>query len=48
MVNFYRRALKKLDKLNTEQRIELLVSAVGEISILQTVLDSIHAGILVR
>jgi PAS domain S-box-containing protein len=47
MVNFYRRALKKLDKLNTEQRIELLVSAVGEISILQTVLDSIHAGILV-
>jgi PAS domain S-box-containing protein len=47
MVNFYRRALKKLDKLNSEQRRELLVSAVGEISLLETVLDSIHAGILV-
>ena len=47
MVNFYRRALKKLDKLDTEQRRELLVSAVGEISLLETVLDSIDMGILV-
>jgi len=47
MVDFYRRALKKLDKLDTEQRRELLVSAVGEISLLETVLDSIDVGILV-
>jgi PAS domain S-box-containing protein len=47
MVDFYRRALKKLEKLNTEQRKELLVSAVDQISLLETVLDSIHAGILV-
>jgi len=47
MVDFYRRALKKLEKLDTEQRRELLVSAVDEISLLETVLDSIHAGILV-
>jgi len=47
MVDFYLRALKKLDKLDLEQRRELLVSAVGEISLLENVLDSIHAGILV-
>ncbi|MDR1837867.1 MAG: PAS domain S-box protein [Treponema sp.] len=47
MIDFYRRALKKLDKLDTEQRRELLVSAVGEISLLETVLDSIDVGILV-
>ena len=47
MIKFYRRALNKLDKLNTEQRRELLVSAVGEISLLETVLDSIDVGILV-
>jgi PAS domain S-box-containing protein len=47
MVDFYRRALKKIEKLDTEQRRELLVSAAGEISLLETVLDSIHAGILV-
>jgi len=47
MVDFYRRALKKLDKLDTEQRRELLVSAIGEINLLETVLDSIDVGILV-
>ena len=47
MVNFYRRALKKLEKLDSEQRRELLISAVGEISLLETVLDSIDIGILV-
>ena len=47
MVDFYRRALKKLEKLDTEQRRELLVSAVDQIGLLETVLDSIHAGILV-
>jgi PAS domain S-box-containing protein len=47
MIDFYRRALKKLDKLDTDQRRELLVSAVGEISLLETVLDSIDVGILV-
>jgi PAS domain S-box-containing protein len=47
MVDFYRRALKKLDKLDTEQHRELLVSAVDEINILETVLDSIDVGILV-
>ncbi|MCL2442994.1 MAG: ATP-binding protein [Treponema sp.] len=47
MVDFFRRALKKLDKLNKEQRNELLVSAVGEINLLENVLDSIDMGILV-
>ena len=47
MVDFYRRALKKLNKLDTEQHRELLVSAVDEINILETVLDSIDVGILV-
>jgi len=47
MVDFFRRALSKLDKLNAEQRRELLVSAVGEISLLENVLDSIDMGILV-
>jgi PAS domain S-box-containing protein len=47
MVDFYKRALKKLDKLDTDQRRELLISAVEEISILETVLDSIDVGILV-
>jgi len=47
MFDFFRRALKKLDKLDTDQRRELLVSAVNEIGILETVLDSIDVGILV-
>jgi PAS domain S-box-containing protein len=47
MVNFYRRALDKLDKLDAGQRKELLVSAIGEINLLETVLDSMDVGILV-
>lgn len=47
MVDFFRRALKKLGKLNAEQQQELLVSAVGEISLLENVLDSIDMGVLV-
>jgi two-component system, sporulation sensor kinase E len=47
MVDFFRRALKKLDRLNSEQRKELLVSAVEEIDLLGNVLDSIDMGILV-
>jgi PAS domain S-box-containing protein len=47
MFDFFRRALKKHDKLDIEQRRELLVSAVNEIGILETVLDSIDVGILV-
>jgi PAS domain S-box-containing protein len=47
MVDFYRRALKKLDKLDTPQHRGLLLSAVDEISLLETVLDSIDMGILV-
>jgi len=47
MFDFFRRALKKLDKLNIEQRRELLISAVNEIGLLETVLDSIDVGILV-
>ncbi|GHV94149.1 PAS domain-containing sensor histidine kinase [Spirochaetia bacterium] len=47
MSDFYKRALTKLDKLTAEQCRELLVSAVGEISRLETVLDSIPVGILV-
>jgi len=47
MVEFYRRALKKLDKLDTEKHRELLVSAVDEINLIENVLDSIDVGILV-
>jgi len=47
MVGFFKRALKKIDKLNNEQRREILVSAVKEIGLLENVLDSINAGILV-
>jgi len=47
MVKFYRRALKKIDKLDTGQRKELLVSAIGEINLLETVMDSMDVGILV-
>ncbi|MDR0316709.1 MAG: PAS domain-containing protein, partial [Treponema sp.] len=47
MSDFYRRAIKKLDKLTAEQCRELLVSAADEVGRLETVLDSITAGILV-
>jgi two-component system, sporulation sensor kinase E len=47
MVDFFRRALKKLDRLNSEQRKELLITAVEEIDLLGNVLDSIDMGILV-
>jgi len=47
MVKFYRRALNKIDKLDTGQRKELLVSAIGEINLLETVMDSMDVGILV-
>ena len=47
MVEFYRRAMKKLDKLNSEQKRELLISAVDEINLLETVANSIDVGILV-
>jgi PAS domain S-box-containing protein len=47
MVDFFRRALKKLDKLDIEQHRKLLISAVDQISLLETVSDSIDVGILV-
>ena len=47
MVDFFHRALKKFDKLNAEQRRELLVSAVEEIDLFKNVLDSVDMGILV-
>jgi len=47
MVDFFTRAIKKINKLNAEQRKELLVSAVEEINLLGNVLDSIDMGILV-
>ena len=47
MVNFYRKALNKIDKLDTGQRKELLVSAIDEINLLETVLDSMDVGVLV-
>jgi signal transduction histidine kinase len=47
MVDFFRRALKKHDKLNEEKRKELLDSAVEELNLLENVLDSIDMGILV-
>jgi len=47
MVDFFRRALEKFDKLNPEQRRELFLSAVDEIKLFKNVLDSIDKGILV-
>jgi two-component system, sporulation sensor kinase E len=47
MVGFFKRALKKIDKLDNDQRREILISAVGEIGLLENVIDSVNAGILV-
>ncbi|MDR1239958.1 MAG: PAS domain S-box protein [Treponema sp.] len=47
MRDFYKRALKKLNKLTGEQSKELLTAAVAEIDRLETVLDSLTDGILV-
>jgi PAS domain S-box-containing protein len=47
MRDFYKRALKKLNKLTDEQSKELLVAAAAEINRLETVLDSLADGILV-
>jgi PAS domain S-box-containing protein len=47
MRDFYKRALKKLNKLTGEQSNELLTAAVAEIDRLETVLDSLADGILV-
>jgi PAS domain S-box-containing protein len=47
VIDFFRRALGKLDRLDTEQQRELLVSAVDEINLLENVLDSIDVGIFV-
>ncbi|MDR2543853.1 MAG: PAS domain S-box protein [Treponema sp.] len=47
MVQFFRSAIKKLDKLDIEQHRSLLISAVNQLGILETVSDSINVGILV-
>ncbi|MDR2159469.1 MAG: PAS domain S-box protein [Treponema sp.] len=47
MRDFFNRALKKINKLTGEQVQDLLLSAVEEVSRLETVLDSITQGILV-
>lgn len=47
MLDFFQRAVKKLDKLNPDQRTELLISSVERITLMRTVADSIDVGILV-
>jgi PAS domain S-box-containing protein len=47
MRDFFKRALKKLNKLTAEQIQDLLVSAATEIDRLETVLDSLNEGVLV-
>jgi PAS domain S-box-containing protein len=47
MVDFYRSALKKINKLDAGQLIQLLVPAVNEIDLLENVLDSLDLGIIV-
>ena len=47
MSSFYRRALSKINRFTEEQCRELLVSALGEVFRLETVLDSLPSGILV-
>jgi PAS domain S-box-containing protein len=47
MSDFYKRAIKKLDKLTAERCRELLISAAEEINRFETVLNSLPNGILV-
>jgi len=47
MSDFFRRALKKVNKLDTVNYRELLYSAVNQIELLETVGDSIDVGIVV-
>jgi PAS domain S-box-containing protein len=47
MLDFYQRAMSKLDKLNPEQCTELLLSSIEKATLLRTVADSIDVGILV-
>ncbi|MDR0464758.1 MAG: PAS domain S-box protein [Treponema sp.] len=47
MIDFFRRALDKFDKLDQDQRRELFISAVDEIKLFKNVLDSIDKGIIV-
>jgi len=47
MVEFFKRAIKIHEKLDTEQHRELLISAVDEIKLFKNVLDSIDKGIIV-
>lgn len=47
MRDFFRRAVKKFHKLNNDHRRGLFISAVEEITLLENVLDSVDAGILV-
>ena len=47
MRDFFNRALKKINKLTGEQVQDLLLSALEELSRLETMLDSITQGILV-
>ncbi|MDR1100558.1 MAG: PAS domain S-box protein [Treponema sp.] len=47
MRDFYKRALKKLNKLTDEQSKTLLVAAAAEVDRLETVMDSLADGILV-
>ncbi|MDR2071579.1 MAG: ATP-binding protein [Treponema sp.] len=47
MRDFIKRALKKFNKLTSEQIQDLLISAAAEIDRLETVLDSLNEGLLV-
>jgi len=47
MVDFFRRAMEKFDRLNEDQRVELFCSAVDEICLFKDMLDSIDKGIIV-
>jgi PAS domain S-box-containing protein len=47
MRDFIKRALKKFNKLTSEQVRDILVSAAAEIDRLETVLDSLNEGLLV-
>ena len=47
MIDFYKRAVKKIDKLDKEQIKELLIASVEEIILLENVINSINVGIIV-
>ena len=46
MKNFVKRAIKKIDQLDTEQIVDILQSQSRELEMLENVLDTIEDGVI--